>query len=266
MQILPAILCLAVLAATPQAPSLDAQLIAASRRGDLEAARALLDKGADVDAKDRYDVTPLFIAALRGNLPLAQLLLERGASVNVRDTFYKSTPVGMALGGSAQNLDLVALLVSKGADDVGRALSAGIEADHSGVLDAVLATGKLSPRVLSGGLLVATRTGKEAAARALRAAGARLPDRLADDVIARYTGNYASERGDIQIVGEDGVLLARLGSAGSDMPLVAESESVFHPATVEGVRVVFALGEGRATGLTLETGRGPTVYKRVEGR
>ncbi|HLE72469.1 MAG TPA: ankyrin repeat domain-containing protein, partial [Vicinamibacteria bacterium] len=60
----------------------------AARRGDLERAKALLDAGVPVDAKNRYGATALFFAADRGHLPLIQLLIERGASTEVSDTFY----------------------------------------------------------------------------------------------------------------------------------------------------------------------------------
>ena len=69
----------------------------AARRGDLEKARALLDAGVPVDAKNRYGATALFFAADKGHLPLIQLLIERGASTEVSDTFYGMTPLVRAI-------------------------------------------------------------------------------------------------------------------------------------------------------------------------
>ena len=69
----------------------------AARRGDLERAKALLDAGVPVDAKNRYGATALFFAADRGHLPLIQLLIERGASTEVSDTFYGMTPLVRAI-------------------------------------------------------------------------------------------------------------------------------------------------------------------------
>jgi outer membrane protein assembly factor BamB len=69
----------------------------AARRGDLEKAKALLDAGVPVDAKNRYGATALFFAADKGHLPLIQFLIERGASTEVSDTFYGMTPLVRAI-------------------------------------------------------------------------------------------------------------------------------------------------------------------------
>ena len=47
-------------------------------------ARALLDRGAAIDAKDREGKTALAKAAEADKLPLIRLLLERGANANAR--------------------------------------------------------------------------------------------------------------------------------------------------------------------------------------
>lgn len=51
----------------------------------LEAARSLLAARASIDAVDKYGATPLYSAAFLGNLNLVKLLVERGANVNARD-------------------------------------------------------------------------------------------------------------------------------------------------------------------------------------
>jgi ankyrin repeat protein len=51
----------------------------AARRGHVEIARALLDCGAAVDARDRKDDTPLQRAINCRRDMVAQLLVERGA-------------------------------------------------------------------------------------------------------------------------------------------------------------------------------------------
>lgn len=48
----------------------------------VEAAVALLDRGADVDIKDVWDETPLHFAARVGHTEICVLLLQRGADVN----------------------------------------------------------------------------------------------------------------------------------------------------------------------------------------
>src|SRR5688572_12413934 len=91
--LLPKVLLLSFLAVLPiQTPTnskqeLNDQLFEAVRKGDLAAATAALDRGADVNAKFRYGSTALFKAAERGHAPIVKLLLDRGADVKVQDTF-----------------------------------------------------------------------------------------------------------------------------------------------------------------------------------
>jgi hypothetical protein len=59
-------------------------LFAAARLGCEVQARALLDRGAAIDAKDREGKTALAKAAEADKLPLVRLFLERGANVNAR--------------------------------------------------------------------------------------------------------------------------------------------------------------------------------------
>ena len=56
----------------------------AARGGHLDAARILLDSGADVNQKSRSGWTALLEAIIAGSLPLVKLLIERGADINAR--------------------------------------------------------------------------------------------------------------------------------------------------------------------------------------
>ena len=88
----------------------------AAEFGNLEAAKLLLDRGADVNARATVDAagvggqTAIFHAATQfrdGGLPMAQLLVERGADLGVRvklpghyeqpDEVIECTPLGYAL-------------------------------------------------------------------------------------------------------------------------------------------------------------------------
>jgi hypothetical protein len=74
---------------------LDLDLHYAVRDGDLKEVRKLLDKGADVNARDKYGWTPLHEAASYGHLDIVKLLVERGADVNARDKDGR-TPLDLA--------------------------------------------------------------------------------------------------------------------------------------------------------------------------
>src|SRR5262245_23090119 len=78
------------------AEDLNEELLAQTRRGDIEAVRALLAKGADVNAKSPYGSTPLFFACDRGYTEIVKLLLEKGVDMNVKDTFYNATAIAWA--------------------------------------------------------------------------------------------------------------------------------------------------------------------------
>src|SRR5690348_3903947 len=47
--------------------------------------RALIEKGADVNEKDAYGLTPLIEATIKNNIEIAKLLLEKGARVDQED-------------------------------------------------------------------------------------------------------------------------------------------------------------------------------------
>jgi serine/threonine protein kinase len=73
-------------------------LLCAARRGHSEAARKLVDAGANVRAADHKKRTPLHFAAGCGCLPTLTLLLEGGADVNAEDQERK-TPICYAVAG-----------------------------------------------------------------------------------------------------------------------------------------------------------------------
>jgi ankyrin repeat protein len=84
--------------------------------------RLLLDRGAQIEAKQRYvsqnkttppSLTALHVAAARGNCAeVVKLLLKKGANVTARDNFDQ-TPLHLAA--SSSNTDIVELLLANGA-------------------------------------------------------------------------------------------------------------------------------------------------------
>ncbi len=98
-------------------PTLNQRLLGAAKREDIEECRDLLDRGADVNAKNRYDgSTPLHRASWTGNYELCKLLLDRGADVNATDNL-DSTPLHLIFTRNrATELNVFNLLLDRGAN------------------------------------------------------------------------------------------------------------------------------------------------------
>jgi ankyrin repeat protein len=106
-------------------------LIYAAREGALDAARALIDAGADRNATDPESTSALIIAIINGHFDVARLLIERGADLNLADikgmtplyaavdmhtlgtTFGRPAPPRPVLD---QSVGVVELLLARGAD------------------------------------------------------------------------------------------------------------------------------------------------------
>ena len=72
-------------------------LMLAALWGHAEIVKFLLEKGADVNAKDREDQTALIVAAKYGKTPIVKLLLEKGADVHVKGGGRRETALGYAV-------------------------------------------------------------------------------------------------------------------------------------------------------------------------
>ncbi len=80
---------------------------------NVEIMRFLLDRGADVSARDANEETPLMRASRRGNAEQVELLLTKGADVNARDK-DGSTVLDHAVGNG--NYAVAKMLLDKGCD------------------------------------------------------------------------------------------------------------------------------------------------------
>jgi len=85
----------------------------AVERGNAELAAFLIDKGADIDARDREGAGPLHYAAAIGHLAVAALLVEKGAQVSASDDGSAQPIHEAAMSG---NVAVARLLLDHGAD------------------------------------------------------------------------------------------------------------------------------------------------------
>ena len=100
--------------------TVDGQLFAAAERGDVDAMRVLLDEHPErVHArKPPYEWTLLHVAAHNGRLSVVDLLLDRGLDVNVRER--GDNTYAMHWAAAAAHLDVVRRLADAGGDVIGR--------------------------------------------------------------------------------------------------------------------------------------------------
>lgn len=66
------------------ARDINLELITAAQKGKTETVKYLLDKGVDVNAKDRFGWTALIKAAMFGYNDIVKILLDKGADVNAK--------------------------------------------------------------------------------------------------------------------------------------------------------------------------------------
>ena len=87
----------------------------AANAGQIEIAKFLLQRGADIDAHWYLnDMTPLLLALHSNHPEVARLLIDKGAEVNVRDKM-RHTPLKYAT--EEKNQELIKLLRDHGAKD-----------------------------------------------------------------------------------------------------------------------------------------------------
>jgi ankyrin repeat protein len=88
----------------PAARAAQQALAEAARLGELDLARALLDRGVAVNAAPERGTTALHVAAFHGRSELVELLLERGADATARDAVFGGTAAGWAHAGGHPEL------------------------------------------------------------------------------------------------------------------------------------------------------------------
>jgi outer membrane protein assembly factor BamB len=164
----------------------------AARDGDTAGITAALGSGADVNAKSRYDVTPLIFAASSGRLEAVKLLVARGANVNAQDTFYRARAAEMAITNGHRDVALYLLQNGANGDSL---LAMGVQQNQEDIVKAAVA-GSVSRQALQSALTLAGTMKREALAPVIKAALDKLPAEpppsftVNPAVLPKYAGSY----------------------------------------------------------------------------
>ena len=156
------------------------ELISAAGQGDIGTVRKLLERGANVNTRDKESGwTPLMSAALFGSIDIIKLLMERGAHVNAQDKF-SWTPLMIA--SRSGHADIVRVLLDAGADVNAKtstgytSLMAASKQGHADIVKLLLAKGAdVHARDQFGwrSITLAERSGHEEIVKILKRAEAR---------------------------------------------------------------------------------------------
>lgn len=207
----------------------------AARDGDNAGITAALAKGADVNAKSRYDVTALIFAAGSGRLEAVKLLISRGADVNAQDTFYRARAAEMAI--TNGYVDVALHLLQNGADGDGL-LAMGVQTNNEAIVKAAV-SGKVSRQALQNALTLATNMKREAFTPLIKAALDKLPPETAPAfsvnpaVLPKYAGNYrdAASGLTMTVTVQNGALMGQVQGQ-PQVRLVPTAENVFRVVEV----------------------------------
>jgi Ankyrin repeats (3 copies) len=250
------------------APAPDARQEAyldAVRKGDASAVKAVLDQGVETDAKFRYDRTALSFAAEQGSVEIVKILLERGADVNAKDTFHNVTAMSWAL--DKGHVEIVRLLLDKGATGGEEALQKGVDQGNPALVALAIDRVKPTPDELSVALASALKDGQTAIAEQLRKAGAKpLPPadyELPEEVLGKYVGTYRAATGrEVKLEATDGVLT--YVAFGPPKRLGAVDGVTFRPEGDAAPTLVIRFEGMKVVGLIVKTGRQEMLMPRVD--
>jgi hypothetical protein len=238
-------------------------LLAATRKGDLAQIKALLDKGASVNAKSSYGQTPLFFACDRGYLEVVKLLVDRGADVNVEDTFYHASALSWAA--QKNRTEIVKILLDHGAKSPGDVVMMGVQMKKPELVKVGLDKGGISKEGLSGALGAALKAKDEGIINMLKAAGATPPEpvktiTLEPEILQAYAGTYTGGRGGTEFemaFTVKGAALSGVFTGQGAVTYAPSDKTHFHSVEFEGINLEFS-----SDGFKLKQGGQELEFKR----
>jgi len=169
-------------------------LLSAARKGDLDTVKALIEKGAPVEAKTPYGQTPLYLAAMSGHEAVVQFLLDKGAKTDVTDTFYKASMLDFVL--ERKHYAVAKIIIAKGNGKTDVDLKTVADAGQADLVQAVLEKGKPSQPALDSAYEGALTENKKDIAALLKTAGAHEPPPpvvVDAKVLESYVGTFKTE-------------------------------------------------------------------------
>ena len=222
---------------------------------------ALLDKGADVNAKFRYGTTALFKAAERGNTEVVKVLLARGADVSTKDTFYGATAMTWAL--QNEHYEVVRALAGKERRKRRRSVDNRGARKKAHLVQIAVEKGGVKPATLTSALvLVSTGEGKnDEIAALLKKAGALPPTEIDAATLQSYVGKYKNDQGREYEVTLNGSMLF-ITFTGGNFALVPSDTTTFKPAAFDGVTLSFKSEAGKVNAIEMKQGPNTTLLKR----
>ena len=241
--------------------ALNDQLFEAARKGDAAAVTALLDKGADVNAKFRYGQTALFKAAERGHANVVKVLLDRGADPTVKDTFYGATARTWAM--DNDHFEVVKLLFEKDPTGVDEVLIAGVRSSNEALVKIALDKGGAKPQTLTAALVASKGNEKNAGiVEMLKKAGAVPPPEIDAATLQSYAGKYKGDPGpEFSVTVKEGTLF--VSAQGQTFAMMPTDKTNFRPVEFEGITITFNVEGQNVTGLAFKQGPNTTQLKRV---
>ncbi len=202
-RIVTSLLLTAALTLSVRATDTNDDLVAAAKKGDADAVKSLLDKGADANAKNSYGATALTFAADKGHLEVVKLLLKHKADPKVKDTFYKAAPLFWAV--YRGNADIAKALLDAGAEADDDTLVIAASEGHVEIVRALLDKAKPKEAALNEAL-AATPAKHAAVVALLKNAGATPGKAGAGTSLTALAGAYRGDGDEVLIVVENNTL------------------------------------------------------------
>ena len=241
-------------------------LWAAVRNGDTKGAKTLLNKGADVNAKNEIGITALWIAAAKGKPEVVEVLLRAGADVNARDGIWYETPLSLAV--AAGHADVVTALLRAGAKDIDAAVVRAAAGGKLPTLRAVLDNGKPRRDALDAALFAAAKDNKELREALEKVGAAPLKSAPEKDRGSwkPLAGTYESENGGkltVEVL-ETGIAIRRSGA--SHQALKPAGPDTFSPIGLDFATYAFERKGGSVYRVILKQYTAEVSFYRLESK